>query len=73
MKKIVQTIIVKKTPGMNLEKAKEKLKKAGGEFFKVDEKKGSYYFRQKDPNLFDKDSSLKLSIGKKKHIKIKLV
>ena len=24
-------------------------------------------------NLFDKDSSLKLSIGKKKHIKIKLV
>ncbi len=55
-KKIVQTIIVKKTPGMTLKKAKEKLKKAGGEFFKVDEGKGSYYFRQKDPDLFYKDS-----------------
>ena len=54
--KTLQTIIVKKTSGMNLAKAKEKLEKAGGEFIKVDEKAGSYYFRQKDPALFDKDS-----------------
>ena len=52
--KVIQTIIVKKTPGLTLEKAKEKLKKVGGQFFKVDEKKDSYYFRQKDPELFDK-------------------
>ena len=54
--KAIQTIIVKKTPGLTLEKAKEKLKKVGGQFFKVDEKKDSYYFRQKDPELFDKSS-----------------
>jgi len=55
-KKMIQTIIVKKTPGMNLEKAKEKLKKVGGHFLKVDEKKNSYYFRQKAPELFNKGS-----------------
>ena len=54
--KTLQTVIVKKTPNMTLEKAKEKLQKAGGKFFKVDEKQESYYFRQKDPNLFDKDT-----------------
>tara|TARA_R100000655_G_scaffold110056_1_gene167247 strand:+ start:6341 stop:7939 length:1599 start_codon:yes stop_codon:yes gene_type:complete len=54
--KIIQTIIVKKTPNMTLEKAKQKLKESGGVFYKVDEKKGSYYFRQKNPDLFDKDS-----------------
>jgi phage I-like protein len=54
--KTLQTVIVKKTPNMTLEKAKEKLEKAGGKFYKVDEKEGSYYFRQKDPALFIKDS-----------------
>ena len=54
--KIAQTIIVKKTPGMTLNDAKEKLKKAGGKFYKVDEKPESFYFRQKNPDLFKKSS-----------------
>lgn len=63
--KTIQTIIVKKTPGLTLEKAIEKLKDAGGTYYKVDEKPDSFYFRQKDPNLFEKNSYTSFEIPKR--------
>ncbi len=63
--KTVQTIIVTKTPGLTLEKAKEKLKDVGGKFYKVDDKPGSYYFRQKDPDLFEKNSFTSFEMPKR--------